>query len=153
MNIENEIIFLRTYKDFIYYFNMLERNIGYCLRYCLKSSCNETPDKWLSVSFNSKVKKILSLAEEVGVGDNFSAWSSDINICRHLRNIISHGNWEWRDFLEKPIQYHAPEIENGKGEFTTAEFKSKLTFLKEVSETFSKIRTPLEIECQKKTQQ
>ena len=111
MNTENEIIFLRTYKDFIYYFNMLERNIGYCLRYCLKQSCNENPDKWLSVSFNSKVKKILSLAKEVGVEDKFSEWSSDINTCRHLRNIISHGNWEWIAFLEKPIQYHAPEIE------------------------------------------
>jgi hypothetical protein len=153
MNTENEIIFLRTYKDFIYYFNMLERNIRYCLRYCLKQSCNENPDKWLSVSFNSKVKKILSLAKEVGVEDKFSEWSSDINTCRHLRNIISHGNWEWKAFLEKPIQYHAPEIENGQGEFTTAEFKSKLTFLIKVSETFSEIRTPLEIECQKKAQQ
>ena len=153
MDTENEIIFLRTYKDFIYYFNMLERNIGYCLRYCMKSRGNVNSGKWLSASFDSKVKRILRLAKESGVDDKFSAWSSDIEECRHLRNIVTHGNWEWREFLDKPILFHAPEIEEGKGQFTNDEFKSKLTFLIKVSDTFRKIRTPLEAACEKQAQQ
>ena len=152
MNKDNEIGFLRTYKDFIYYFNMLERNIGYCLRHCLNLLNNMKTDKWLNVSFDSKIKRILSLAKEVGIDDKFSAWSSNINDCRHLRNIVTHGEWEWRGFSDKPIQFHAPEISNGKGEFTVAEFEAKLTFLKNVSDTFREIRTPLEIACQKYAQ-
>ncbi len=149
MKTENEIDFLRTYKDFIYYFNMLERNIGYCLRSCLKSQSMK-PEKWLKVSFDSKIKRILKLAKEVGVDDKFSVWSSDINECRHLRNIVTHGEWEWREHLDKQILYHAPEINNAQGEFTVAEFESKLTFLKAVFETFMKIRAPLESACEKK---
>ncbi len=152
INTENEIIFLRTYKDFIYYFNMLEHNVGYCLRNCMKLRGNIHPDRWLSVSFDSKVKRICKLAKEYGIDDKFSAWSSDIEECRHLRNIIAHGSWEWKEFLDKPIQFHAPEIESGRGQFTNDEFRSKLTFLKKVSETFRKIRTLLETACQKYTQ-
>ncbi len=149
MNSENEIIFLRTYKDFIFYFNMLERNIGYCLSCCLKSYGNKNSDKWLVTSFDSKVKRILKLAKRMGVDEKFCTWNSDIEECRHLRNIIVHGNWEWHEFSDKPIRFHAPEIENGKGEFTNDEFKSKLNFLKIASETFAKIRTQLETACQK----
>ena len=152
MKKDNEIDFLRVYKDFIYYFNMLERNIGYCLRICLKSHNNTNSTKWLNANFDSKVKRILRLAKEVGVDDKFSVWSSDINECRHLRNIVTHGQWEWREHLEKPILFHAPEINNGQGEFTITEFESKLTFLKVVSDTFREIRTPLEIACHEKVQ-
>lgn len=152
MKKDNEIDFLRTYKNFIYYFNMLERNIGYCLRYCLKPH-NMNSDKWIYVSFDSKIKRILSLAKKVGVDDKFSQWKLDINECRHLRNIVTHGRWEWREFSNKPIQFNAPEINNGKGEFTNTEFESKLTFLKAVSHTFSEIRALLEIAYQKEPNQ
>ena len=152
MNTENEITFLRTYKDFIYYFNMLERNIGYCLRYCMTAFGTMNPDRWLSASFDSKVKRLLALAQETGVADTFSAWSSDLDDCRHLRNVVAHGNWEWMEFLDAPIQYHAPEIEDAKGGFTNEEFQSKLTVLIGVSETFQKTRAQLEAACEKQAQ-
>jgi len=91
----------------------------------------------------------MSLATVVGVESTFSSWNSDIQTCRQLRNIITHGNWEWHQFLDKPIQYHAPEIENNKGEFTVEEFSAQLIFLQEVSDTFREIRKILEIACEK----
>jgi hypothetical protein len=152
MNTENEIIFLRTYKDFIYYFNMLERNIGYCLRRCMGLRGSRNADRWLSASFDSKVKRLLRLAKDCGVADAFSAWRTDLDECRHLRNIVAHGNWEWKGFLDRPIHYHAPEVEDGKGSFTNDEFKSRLTFLIEVSETFRKTRTQVEAACERQAQ-
>ncbi len=144
MNTEEEISFLRAYKDFIYYFNMLERNIGYCLRYCLSKNGNRNPEKWLSASFDSKLKKVMALAKQHGVSEAFSDWHTEIQACRHLRNIISHGSWEWKGWLPEPIYFHAPEIENGEGQFTTEEFQHKLVYLKDVAKKFGTIRTILE---------
>ena len=152
MNTKDEFTFLRTYKDFIFYFNMLERNIGYCLRKCLALRGNVNADRWLSASFDSKVKRLLGLAKETGVADTFSVWISDLEECRHLRNIVAHGSWDWAEFLDAPIQYHAPGIIDGKGCFTNEEFKSKLTFLIGVFETFRRIRTRLEAACAKQAQ-
>lgn len=149
MSTDDEITFLRTYKDFIYYFNMLDRNIGFCLRRCMTLRGTRNAERWLSVSFDSKVKQLLRLAKECGVADAFASWSSDLEKCRHLRNIVAHGNWEWHEFIDKPIQYHAPEIDDGEGSFTNDEFTARLIFLIGVSETFQKARTLVEAACDK----
>jgi len=143
MNDEGEIEFLRTYKDFIYYFNMLERNIGYCLRNCSTKEGSQNPKRWLSASFDSKIKKVMSLAKKYGIHKSFSEWHAQVEECRNFRNIISHGEWDWKWWLSKPIHFHAPEIENGKGAFTTEEFQEKLVSLKKISKVFSTISTPL----------
>lgn len=152
MNIKGEIEFLRTYKDFIYHFNMLERNIGYSLRHCSSKKGNQNPEKWHSATFDSKVKKIISLATEHGIYDVFSDWHAQVQECRHLRNIISHGSWEWHWSHQEPIHFHAPEIEDGEGRFTTKEFQERFIYLKQVAETFGTIRTPLEIAVEKAAQ-
>lgn len=144
MNTENEIDFLRTYKDFIYFFNMLERNLGYSLRFCAQATGHETPEKWHSASFEKKIKKVMALAKSNDLGKSFDDWHAKVQKCRHLRNIIAHGEWEWKEWLEKPIHYHAPDFPDGKGSFTTNEFVEKLNFLKEVLESFQELRTPLE---------
>ena len=144
MNTEDEIRFLRTYKDFIYFFNILEGNLGYCLRYCLSKKGNQNPEKWLSASFDSKIKRVMALAKQHGVSETFSVWHTEVQACRHVRNIVSHGYWEWKWWLPEPIYFHAPEIENGEGQFTMEEFQLKLVYLKNVSEKFHTIRTILE---------
>lgn len=63
---ESEIVFLRTYKDFIYAFNMLDRNMAYFLRHCLKGkSKDRVGNKWLKVSFDQKSKKIQKIAKSI----------------------------------------------------------------------------------------
>ncbi|WP_269527235.1 hypothetical protein [Coraliomargarita parva] len=153
MNTKGEIEFLRTYKDFIYHFNLLDRNMGYCLRYCLQRNGNESPEKWLSQSFDSKRKRILGLADEHDLNETFSEWNSRLEGIRHFRNIISHGAWEWKRWLSEPIHYHAPEIENGKGTLSLDAFEDKFFELKKCADEFSDIRTSLEISVEKMTQQ
>ena len=153
MSREDEIDFLRAYKDFIFYFNMLERNIGYCLSICLKRKGNGCSEKWLTASFDMKVKRLMILAKELELHEKFETWHLRVRRIRHLRNIVSHGQWEWKDWLSEPIYFHAPEIENGKGKFTIQEFRGKLSELLEISEVFSDIRTLLERASEKKTQQ
>ena len=152
MNTEGEIEFLRTYKDFIYHFNMLDRNVGYCLCYCLQREGNESPEKWLYQSFDSKRKRILSLANENELSEEFNEWDSQVEKIRHFRNIISHGAWDWNWWLPDPIHYHAPEIENGKGALSLTAFKQKFNELKNCAYEFSDIRTSLEISIAQKTQ-
>ncbi|MCH6258400.1 hypothetical protein MLD52_17705 [Puniceicoccaceae bacterium K14] len=149
MNTEGEIEFLRTYKDFIYHFNMLDRNIGYSLRYCSSKKGDPNPQKWHSKTFDSKVKKVIYLAKEYDVYDIFSDWHAQVQDCRYLRNTLSHGSWEWKWPLPKPIHFHAPEIKDGKGQFTTKEFREKFIYLKCVAETFGTIRTQLETAVEK----
>ena len=144
MKTENEIDFLRTYKDFIYFFNMLERNLGSSLRFCARTTGHKTPEKWHTANFEKKIKKFMSLAKSNDLGAEFEDWHTKVQKCRHLRNIIAHGEWLWREWLEKPILYHAPDFPNGEGSFTTQEFMEKLNFLKEVLESFQELRTPLE---------
>ncbi|MDT8389282.1 MAG: hypothetical protein RRC34_02100 [Lentisphaeria bacterium] len=144
MNTEGEIEFLRAYKDFVYYFNMLERNIGYCLRFCSGKEGNQNPEKWHSANFDAKVKKVIALAKKYGVYEAFTGWHREIKKCRHLRNIVSHGSWEWKWWLPKPIFFHAPEFEDGKGEFTVEEFQERLSHLRNVPDVFRAIRSRLE---------
>ena len=144
MDTEGELTFLRMYKEFIYHFNMLDRNMGYWLIFCMRSRDKTNTDRCLLVPFQSKVKGVLNLAEEAGIDDQFSPLRSDLEECRHVRSIITHDNWEWSAARDKPIRFHAPDIAHGKGEFTNDEFKSKLMFLIRVPETFKKLRAPLE---------
>ena len=147
MNSEHEIDFLRTYKDFIYFFNMLECNIGYSLRYCTERTKNKNPGKWLDASFDSKIKKVVKLVNAHKLETVFHDWLSDVEKCRHLRNIVAHGHWEWRENLERPILYHALDIPKGQGSFTVEEFQLKLRFLQDVGTSFNKIRAQLEAAC------
>lgn len=153
MSSKGEITFLRTYKDYICQFNMLERNIGYCLRYSLKRKGNATQEKWLSASFDSKVKRIIALAEELKLQGVFHPWHQEVKTIRVFRNIISHGDCDWQDWLPKPIRFHAPEIKNGECELTIEEFKQKLHQLQNVSNVFSEIRKSLELAIEKNTQE
>ena len=145
MNDEGEIEFLRTYKDFIYYFNMLERNVGCFLRNCSRIEGIKNPDKLLSVSFNSKVKRVISLADKYGLHASFYDWYVQVEGCRRMRNIISHGQWEWHWWKTEPIYFHAPDIEHGEGTFTPEEFREKLVYLKNVSKIFHKISRSLAV--------
>jgi hypothetical protein len=153
MNPEKEIDFLRTYKDFIYYFNMLEQNIGYCLQTTSKMIKQKNPNIWLTCSFDRKIKRLIKLAGMYNLETLFHEWHLKVQECRHLKNIIAYGRWEWSESNDKPIGYHATEIKNGKGSFTTNEFRVKLKFLQEIFKSFHAIRTPLELACSKSAQQ
>jgi hypothetical protein len=145
MTKDSEIMFLRAYKDFIYYFNMLDRNMGYCLRWCMCSGQNNrTSQNWLEVTFSRKFKKILFLAKEASSETLFDSWTRKMEACRRMRNIIVHGHWEWKNFLDRPIHYHAPEPFNQEGSFTVEEFQDQLSLLLETSELFSRLRPVLE---------
>src|SRR5688572_3946564 len=53
-----ELLFLRSYKDAIMYFNMLDRNLAYCLRWASKvDGSNVDIVAILALSFDRKLKK------------------------------------------------------------------------------------------------
>ena len=143
---KSELHFLRTYKEFIFVFNMFERNIGYCLRHCVQ---NRNPKKWLEVSFDAKVKKLMLLVASVNLTEKFSGLHEDLEKCRRLRNVLVHGEWRWKENQPKPIHYHCPEIENEEGYISNSEFDTRLVFLKSVFDNFDRLRDQLEQEIEK----
>jgi hypothetical protein len=130
MTEHKEIVFLRTYKDFIYKFNMLDRNMAYFLRDCMRSvQGNSSTDKWHKVTFDQKLKKLLSIANKSIPERQYKILSQKLEECRLLRNVVVHGHWEWREFLDEPILYHTPEPFNQEGSLTVKAFQDKLSFL------------------------
>lgn len=142
---ESEIVFLRTYKNFIYTFNLLERNMAYFLHHCLKGKCKAGGGNiWLKVTFDQKSKKIQKIAKGIVSETIYDNFSGKIEKCRHMRNAIVHGNWEWKSFLSSPIHYHAPEPFNEKGSLNVEEFKDQLRYLEGTVELFRDLRAIIE---------
>ena len=142
---DSEIVFLRTYKDFIYYFNMLESNMAYCLRYCFRvKQENNSVEKWHKASFDQKLKKISMIAKKNIPKEQYETLFQKLGECRQLRNVVVHGHWEWKDFLDEPIHYHAPEPFNKNGSLTVKAFQEHLSFLKETFQFFMDLRPAIE---------
>ena len=74
----------------------------------------------------------------------YDDFSSKIEECRRMRNVIVHGNWEWRGFLDSLILYHAPEPFNQQGSLKVREFQEQLCFLEKTMELFSNLRPVIE---------
>jgi len=141
----SEIVFLRTYKDFIYSFNLLDRNMAYFLHYCLKGKAKYIiGNNWLKVTFDRKSKKILKIAEGIVSETIYDDFANKIEKCRHMRNAIVHGTWEWKGFLSLPIHYHVPEPFNEKGSLSAEEFQEQLHYLEGTMELFMDLRSIIE---------
>ena len=145
MTEDPEIVFLRAYKDFIYSFNMLDRNMAYCLCICSKNGKeNKSIWKWHKVTFDQKLKKLLSIAKKNVSDKQYNILSQKLEECRRLRNIVVHGHWEWREHLDEPIHYYAPEPFEQKGSLTVKTFQDKLSFLEEACRFFRDLRPSIE---------
>ena len=152
MSTGTELEFLRIYKDFILYFNLLDTNLGLCLWHCGRYMGSDNPDKWREKSFDKKVKKVMSLVVEHSLESVFATWHKSIQDCRGFRNIVVHGQWRWRESCEKQIRYECL-LSSDLGDLTIDEFRSKLVFVKDLLTTFNEIRELLDLACRKSVQQ
>jgi hypothetical protein len=143
---ELELQFLRTFKDYIYYFNMLERNIVYCLSYAIRGGdYNSKVDKFSRLSFDEKVRRLKKLIKKNEIENIFSKWFESIEYLRKKRNTLVHGQWDFRWWIEKPILFDMPAPIKEKGELTIDEFKKEFEVLKKVNQDFCDLREKYEI--------
>lgn len=139
---ESEIQFLRTYKDYIYLFNMLERNIVYCLWHANRGS---DVDRFSKYSFDEKARRLERLVKANGLEEPFGGWLASVERCRKTRNRIVHGSWEFRQWLDKPIRFHIPAPVEEQGELSMGEFVEELEALKKTANEFSRLRRQYEL--------
>lgn len=143
---ELELQFLRTFKDYIYYFNMLERNIVYCLSHAIRGGdYNSKVDKFSRLSFDEKMRKLKKLIKRNEIEDVFCKWFESIEYLRKKRNILVHGQWEFIWWIEKPILFDVPSPMKEKGELTIEEFKKEFEVIKKATEDFNLLRSQYEI--------
>lgn len=141
-----ELQFLRTFKDYIYYFNMLERNIVYCLSHATKGDdYSSKVDKISSFSFDKKRRRLKNLIKRNEIENVFAKWFESVEYCQSMRNKIVHGHWEFNSFLKAPIQFDISAPTKKKGAYTMGEFIKEFEKLKKVTEDFSQIRSKYEI--------
>jgi hypothetical protein len=147
---ELEEIFSKTIRDYIFHFNMLERNMGYSLDHVAHRFDEYKKNKQLSeLPFCEKIKTIKKIVSGKSLNKQFEHWFQSIDHCRKLRNFIVHGHWETKWFLEKQIHFDSTNMNvadksQAKGNFTVEEFTQELKYLKVIANEFSGLRTKYE---------
>ncbi len=133
-------------REYINYFNRLERNIAYSLWHSdTVNSDLSSIEKIYALSFCKKIKNIKKIITEKGIDSEFATWLNAVEDCRSLRNQIVHGNWEVLWFLDNQIRMDACQIENESGkrvsrEYTIETLSKELIKLKKAAEEFSTLR-------------
>jgi hypothetical protein len=134
-----EQCFAKGVRDYIFRFNMLDRNIAYSLSF-VKAQCGEMVSikDLLALPFYKKMSRLKEAVLQRSLGDAFSEWFDSVDHCRRMRNRIVHGHWEILPFLEEPIRFDASV--RGKGSFTVKTFMYEIGRLEAVMNDFSSLR-------------
>ncbi len=149
-NEEIELFLSKFVRDYIFHFNMLERNIAYSLRHVNKQDSGSTSiESFLALSFCKKISKLKNIISKQSLDHEFCEWLEAIDHCRTMRNLLVHGHWEVMWHLNKPIRFDACQIKSSKqsrvvGNYTIESLSEKLFELKKAVEDFSKLRSKYE---------
>jgi hypothetical protein len=149
-NEEIELFLSKFVRDYIFHFNMLERNIAYSLRHVNKQGSESTSiESLLALSFCKKISKLKNIISKQSLDREFSEWLEAIDHCRTMRNRLVHGHWEAVWHLDKPIRFDACQIKSGdqsrvEGNYTIESLSEEFIELKKVAEDFSKLRSKYE---------
>jgi hypothetical protein len=149
-NKEIELFLSKFVRDYIFHFNMLERNIAYSLRHIRKQDSGSISiESLLAMPFCKKISKLEKVISEQSLNTNICEWLEAIDHCRTMRNRLVHGNWEVVWHLDKPIRFDACQIKSGdqsivEGNYTIESLSEELIELKKVAEDFSKLRSKYE---------
>jgi hypothetical protein len=136
-----EVLFLRSYKDAIMFFNMLDRNLAYCLRGASSSAGAEVDLLTvLSYPYDKKLKEIKSLILKRGRESEYSEFLRLAEQCRTLRNKLVHGHWAFVARLPKPIRFQVPAPYQEEGYLTQDEFSAQAALCQRANSLFVKLQ-------------
>lgn len=129
--------------DFLKRFNMLERNIGYSIRWMKRSFGPDGKD--IESTFQGKLVQFKALISQRSLEPDFREWFAAVEHCRLLRNILVHGDWDLMPSFDQPIRFDTqqpgqPESQRKYGEFTMQEFREQLASIERVSDELERLR-------------
>ena len=129
------------------YFNMLDRNLAYCLRWASASDGrNADLSVILALSFDRKLKKVVALIRKKKRKAEYAEFLSLAEECRKTRNRLVHGHWEFVSRLERPIRFHLPAPVEEDGGVTQSEFSALAATFGRANSLFRKLRASHPIE-------
>ena len=143
--VDPEVSFLRAYKDYIFRFNMLERNVAYALVHANPGPISEADYlRYHSMPFAEKLRRFAIFAEPIAARADVAEWLPLMQDCRSMRNRLVHGHWEFLWHLAEPIRYHVPAPEDEKGAFTLEAFLAELDKLNRAHNVLATVRQAIE---------
>jgi len=133
------------------YFNLLELNLGLCIRHIENPGLVEQRHSWLAKSsIQEKINLFTRLVREKALAKDeqeLDRWYNEVSSARCLRNYYVHGTWEylpWRK--EAPVGFRiAPwRSEQIRGSslhtMTLEQLEADATAVQSVFETFARLR-------------
>lgn len=123
------------------HFNMLDRNMAYCLRQASSNSEHAVSLKSVfSFAYDKKLKKIQTLIRERKRESEYSDFLNSAHQCRSLRNKLVHGHWEFVPCRHKPIRFEVPAPYEEQGYLTQDEFSAQGDFLQHTNSMFVQLQ-------------
>lgn len=131
--------FTAAFANFINQFNLLEINIGLCLRLSPTNPELRATNKQLdSLPFHGKLELLTMLVDQnafvtskKGLRKEYHAWLLSMNQMRAARNSYIHGYWDVYPSVERPIRFR-PMVWETAGERNGAEDMTLLEFLEQM---------------------
>jgi hypothetical protein len=143
----SELEFLRNYKDALMHFNMLDRNMAYCLRSASGLSGPEMDcAKFMRYPYDKKLGKVKALIQSKGLMEKCGEFLALAERCRLLRNRIVHGHWDFFEHSDKPVRFHVPMPFEEGGSLTIDEFKHLVAVFAQKNLLFTDLREKHAIE-------
>lgn len=145
-NEEIELFLSKFVREYIFHFNMLERNIAYSIRQVRKQNSGSVSiENLLALPFSKKISKLKIIISEQSLNTDFGELLKAIDHCRTMRNRLVHGHWAALCHLDKPIRFDAFQINSSQqskveGDYTIESLSEELIELKKVAEDFSRLR-------------
>lgn len=140
--------FATAFANFINLYNLLEINIGLCLRLSPTNPELRATNKQLdSLSFHGKLQRLTKLVDQQafatrkkGLRNEYHSWLQVMDETRTARNRYIHGYWDVYPAVERsvrfrPMAWEESETKRCTEEMTLPEF---LEQMKELSQTFDK---------------
>jgi len=132
--------------DYLRYFNLLELNVGLCIRRLSGIDESEIHRKLDKMSFEKKLEYLLELSSKENDSE-LKNWCKEAHARRQERNMYMHGQWAFIPHLEEGVEFLlAPWVEEkycniypGK-RFTLEKLESIVLDIRACFNDFNKLR-------------
>jgi len=106
MSRDNQLVrkFNGLLVDYLNTFNLLELNVGLCVRFLSSLDTEDANKKLEKMSFEKKLEQLLDLTASEN-GSEIHKWCEEAHAKRHERNMYMHGQWEFFPHLDESVEF------------------------------------------------
>ncbi len=145
--------FAMAFAHYVNLYNMMERNLGLCIRSEMVHPEFRITDKQLdNLSFHGKLERLTKLVDQSafniskkGLKKDYGKWLQLVNETRATRNQYIHGDWDIYPSVERPVRFTPMvwverQTKSCTEQMTLNEFLTRMTETDQVFKGFSRLR-------------